>query len=534
MVLMTIFQRILGLKNKPSGLNKTDYAFIFVGLAIFMAISFWTITKSSIWFDEAFGAYMIHFNFLEIAWYTAVDVHPPLYYWLLKIWSMIFGNTELALRSMSVFFGAIAVLFGYLLTHRLFGKNIARTSLIFMVLSPMIVRYSQEMRMYTLVAAIVVVATYVLTFAINSKKRLPWVVYGVLVSLGMWTHYFSALIWISHWIWRADIVRRSVRKTKFIKTFFSREWILAHLVAVGVFAAWVPCVLTQATIVQVGGFWIPAVTPDTFVNFYTNLMYYQTSSETVGWLAFGVFAVISFLAWLAVRVYKDQNDTERQSYRLIMIMAFVPVLLLFILSLPPLRSSFVDRYLIPSTFFTYLFIGLTMAYGVKFLNKRLHYISLVFMAGVMVIGILNVWHFGNYAKNSNPPASNNARQIVAEIVKNSGDNQPIIADSPWLFYEAVSYSTDKHPIYFIDANTEYIYGSLEMLKGNSDYTKKHKIQDMDSFTNNNSIVWYVGLPRGADYNAPYDDWKELQRVAVDDSINGKPAYVAIQYQVDFK
>ena len=53
-------------------------------LAAFTGITFATIGRSSIWFDEAFGAYLIRFNFAEIFHYTSLDVHPPFYYWLLK------------------------------------------------------------------------------------------------------------------------------------------------------------------------------------------------------------------------------------------------------------------------------------------------------------------------------------------------------------------------------------------------------------------------------------------------------------------
>ena len=217
-----MLKKIFTSKRCFLGLSILDWLIILVGLGVFSFITLWTITKSSIWFDEAFGAYLIKFNFLDIARYTAADVHPPLYYWLLKLWSMIFGHSELALRSMSMLFGCVAIIFGYLLTHRLFGRKAARVSLIFMVLSPMLIRYGQEARMYTLVATIALAATYVLTFAVNTKKKLPWVLYGILVSLGMWTHYLSAIVWIAHWIWRADNIRRIAKKGKFIKTFFSK------------------------------------------------------------------------------------------------------------------------------------------------------------------------------------------------------------------------------------------------------------------------------------------------------------------------
>ena len=195
-------------KRQPSlSLSKADFAVLIAGLAVFAIVSLATISNSSIWFDEAFGAYLIRFDFWNIALYTASDVHPPLYYWFLKAWSMLFGTNELALRSMSVLFAGVAIIFGFLIAKRMFGRKTAWLALLFMILSPMLVRYGQEMRMYTLVTAIAFAATYVLLIAVESKGRLPWIIYGILVGLGMWTHYFIPLVWLSRWVWRGWIVR---------------------------------------------------------------------------------------------------------------------------------------------------------------------------------------------------------------------------------------------------------------------------------------------------------------------------------------
>jgi len=518
-------KKLLSLKKRILSLQIADWLFILAGLTVFSIITFLTISKSSIWFDEAFGIYLSHFSFFDIARYTAADVHPPLYYWLLKIWEMMFGNTELAVRSMSVLFSGIAIIFGYLLTNRLFNKKVARITLIFMVISPMLVRYGQEARMHTLVTAIALVATYVLTFAITTKKKLPWIIYGILVGLGMWAHYFSALVWIAHWIWRADIIRRIAKKGEFIKEFFTKEWIMTHIIAVALFVPWMPFLVYQLLNVQVNGFWIPPVTPDTIPNFVTNVVYYQEIGQVTGWLAAGLIAAVVLLAALALKTYKSQNESQRQAYRLIMAIAFLPILILFMLSMPPLRSSFVDRYLIPSTFGIALFIGVTLALSVKLIGLKKQIIAIIFVAGLMLSGVFNVWQLGNYNKTLN--TANNTRQIIEAIVDNSPNNQPIIADSPWLFYEVVFYSTSNHPVYFINEKTQYRYGSLDMLK----YNDQGKIMDIASFSQSNPIVWYVGRPGDGDFNAPYSNWKPIKEVSVKDSITGNPSYRAIQYQI---
>jgi len=521
-----MLNKLFSSKKKILSLRVTDWLFILVGLIVFSALVLFTISKSSIWFDEAFGIYLSHFNFLDIARYTASDVHPPFYYWLLKIWGLVFGNTELGLRSMSLFFGCISIIFGYLLTSRLFNKNVARISLIFMVLSPMMVRYSQEARMYTLVTAIALAATYVLTIAINSKKKLPWIVYGILVSLGMWTHYFTALVWLAHWVWRADNIRRVAKKGEFMRLFFTSDWIIAHIIAIGLFVPWMPSLVYQLVVVQAAGFWIPPVTPDTIFNFITNVVYYLDICKVTGWLALAIIIAVIVVCALSFKIYKGQNQAQRQSYRLIIALSAVPVVLLFLSSMPPFRPSFVDRYLIPSTFGVALFIGITIALSTKiFLRKQFRIATIVLISGLLMFGVYNVWQYGNYNKTLN--TSNNTRQIIEKIISNSADNQPIIADSPWLFYEVNFYETKNHLTYFINDKTDYKYGSLDMLKYNSD----HKIMDINSFAQSNPIVWYVGLPGEGSFNPPYSNWKELKTVNIIDSDSGKSTYKAVQYKI---
>lgn len=521
-----MLNKLLNSKKKFLSLEILDWAFISLALIVFLSLVLVTITKSSIWFDEAFGVYLSHYNFIDIARYTAADVHPPFYYWLLRIWCSIFGYSELGVRSMSLFFGCVSIILGYILIKKLFNKKIARFSLLFMVLSPMLVRYGQEARMYTLITAISVAATYILAIAIKSSRKLPWVIYGILISLGMWTHYFTALIWLSHWIWRADNIRRVAKKDEFKNQFFNRDWVVAHIIAVGLYVPWIPALVYQLVVVQAAGFWIPPVTPGTLLGFITNVIYYLDLDKVTGWFALAVIIAVVIVSIISFRVHKKLDNSQQKSYRLIFAIAVLPAVLLFLASMPPLRPSFVDRYLIPSTFGIMLFIGVTLGYGLKIIDsKKLNVVIAVFISCLLAFGVTNVWQYGNYNKTLS--TSNNTRQIIEKIIENSSDGQPIIVDSPWLFYEVHFYETNSHQSYFINEKTEFKYGSLDMLKYNSD----HKIIDIKSFTQSNPIVWYVGCPGENEFKPPYSNWKPLKMVNINDSVTGKSTYKAVQYKI---
>lgn len=524
-----MLKKLLSSKRNIFGVQIADWLLVLLAIAVYGAITLATITKFSIWFDEAFSDYIIHFNFIDIARYTATDVHPPLYYWLLKIWSSIFGHSILGIRSMSVVFGGIAIVFGYLLAHRYFGKKVANVSLIFMAISPMLVRYGQEARMYTLVLTIALAATYVLAIAMESKKRWPWVVYGILVSLGMWTHYFTAIVWLAHWVWRADVIRRDSKKGEFIKKFFSKPWLKAHALAVALYLPWLPLMAMQVLIVQAFGFWVPPVTPNTIINYFTNVLYYTDSVNITGWLTLGLIVLIGLLIFLGKRVYKAQNQKQRRAYRLIMAIAFAPIALLCLVSMPPLRSSFVDRYLVTSAFGIALFIGVTFGAGYDFLKRRGRYIITIFAACLMLFGVTTVWTIGNYNKNTGQ--SNNTRDIIQAVDTKSKTGEPIIAATPWFFYEATFYSTDSNPVYFIEPSS-YDFGSLDMLK----YNDNHKIKrnDLAAFTKQHPTIWYVGYSNDNSLAAPYSNWSKIREIKINDTINNKPAYAAIEYKTTVK
>lgn len=497
-------------------------------LITYCCVTLVTITKSSIWFDEAFSAYMTRFNWFDIAKYTANDVHPPLYYWLLSAWTSLFGTTELTIRTMSVFFGCIALVFGYLILKRLFNSKTANLGLFLMAISPMFVRYGQEARMYTLVTAIALAATYVLIIATKSKKKLPWVIYGILVSLGMWTHYFTALVWLSHWVWRAIETNKTNPKNKRLKAFFSPEWMLAHFVAIGVYLPWLPFFVYQVVVVQAFGFWIPPVTPDTVINYLTNVVYYQDVDKVNGWLSAAIIFAVAIVVIMTVRAYRSMSNELKKSFRLILTFALAPAVILFFVSMPPFRSSFIDRYLVPSSLGISMVAAIAVTNCKKMFDERQKNILSMMIVALFAIGISNVYYWGNYNKNTSH--WNGSRDIIQLVQSKSTDGEPIIINSPYLFYEEIFYANDNNPVVLIDPE-KYQYGSTDMIKYNDQFKIKKIDGSIDYYTNKHKTFWYIGYSSEGKLEAPYSNWRAVRTVEIKDKVSSDPAYIATEYTV---
>lgn len=492
--------------------QKHEYVLPGVFIALFSALALGNITRWSIWFDEAFSAYLMRFDIVELTRFTALDVHPPLYYWLLKGWTAIFGMSELAFRSMSTLFAVIALLGVYVLVRSCFNRNAALVALGFASILPLLLRFADETRMYTLVTAIVIWASWLLLrLQQNQSNKKGWVYYGLLLAAGMYTHYFAAFAWLAHWAWRWSEV-----KTGRMKRFWTREWVLVHAGAIALYLPWVIPAIKQFTTVQ-SGFWIPAVSAYTPVDYISNSWLYLMYGAVSGY-----FAVLFWLAvvlvvitiYFASRAIKKQ---QRSGYMMLVFLSSVPPLLMVLLSLPPLKSAFLDRYVLYSVLALVALVAVSL-YMIWNKHKTWATITAIVLTVSLSVGIYHVYYYGNYNKNSN--FSIRVREAVELANAHGTVGQPIITSTPWLYYEASFYDTERHKIYYLNDSTSYEFGSLAMLKE----TSQGKIVNLNDFAKNNRYVWYLDTPGESQIAPPDSSWKQLKSYSVYDSINDNAAY----------
>jgi len=142
-------------------------------LAILLLASFlrfYRLDAQSFWNDEGNSARIAERPLDLILEGAAGDIHPPGYYLLLHGWRALFGQNEFALRSLSVVAGVALVAFTYLLGRRLFGESTGLTAAFLGAISPFAIYYSQEARMYALLAALSAASTYLLLRLLSSLQ----------------------------------------------------------------------------------------------------------------------------------------------------------------------------------------------------------------------------------------------------------------------------------------------------------------------------------------------------------------------------
>ncbi|HEY7422153.1 MAG TPA: glycosyltransferase [Gaiellaceae bacterium] len=158
------------------------------------------------------------------------DVHPPLYYTFLHVWVWLTGTSVLALRVPSVIFGAAAVPLLYAVARRFTSERGATFAAAIGATSPFWIWHSDEARMYTLLLVLSLAALWRLFVAYERNRPRDWVVYGLVLGMSLYSHYFAILMLPVHAVWL--LLQRPPRAVVL------RRWLPAVVGAASLLLAW--------------------------------------------------------------------------------------------------------------------------------------------------------------------------------------------------------------------------------------------------------------------------------------------------------
>ncbi|RLC62216.1 MAG: hypothetical protein DRI48_09820 [Chloroflexi bacterium] len=129
-----------------------------------------------------------------LATFTRPGWNGPLYFLLLRGWIALTGTSEYGMRFFSLFFGVLCVPLSYVLGRRMFDYRTGLLAALLMSLSPYQTWYGQEVKMYTLVPALALLALYGLRCAVAGRGWHWWVVQVVATSMAFYSHILAALL----------------------------------------------------------------------------------------------------------------------------------------------------------------------------------------------------------------------------------------------------------------------------------------------------------------------------------------------------
>ncbi|MEZ4683960.1 MAG: hypothetical protein R2932_58095 [Caldilineaceae bacterium] len=232
---------------------------------------FYHLGFSSLWSDEGNSWALLSRSFAQIARDAAADIHPPGYYWLLKLWTNVFGATAMGMRGLSALLGVFLVYLIYRIGTCIEPPTAiapipysALLAALLAAINPFQIYYSQEARMYMLLALAgaglvcsLLHYQHLTSGGVISGRRTAVVValisYALCGIVGLWTHYSFPIIllaavvgYIIEWIGSGGPYTAARRRAVVL-------FVLANLAVLLLYLPWLPTAVSRVLSWPAGG-----------------------------------------------------------------------------------------------------------------------------------------------------------------------------------------------------------------------------------------------------------------------------------------
>ena len=443
------------------------YWWVIIGIAViatYVSIM-WLASGQNIWFDEGYSILLAKKSIHDLLALTAVDAHPPFYYLLLKGWGGIFGWSEFALRSLSAIIAAGSVGIMVVLVRKIFTLKVGLMTIPFIMLAPFFLRYGYEIRMYALVGLIVTSATLVLVKAVETNRRKYWIIYALLVTLGMYTLYMSAVVWLAHLVWL--IVMAVKQKQPLIK----QPWVKAYAAAVILFVPYMPTFIHQLTHSALPGIG-NVLTIDGLSGVLGLMMTYIPSWQIGGILSLALLLIVGLGIYLTIHILRKLQLTDRRWLYLMLACFFIPLMFYTAVSLLP-KPFFIPRYLAHIVLFFYVLIGIITALGFKYGRKKTSVVFGGVSLVLLILGVFQLHSTGNLNfERMQLPKTADIRQLVT-----CSQSSVIVADDPYTYIDSVYYYNGCDLRFYSKNNVDFSGGYAPLHDSNL------RVSDSTTFTN---------------------------------------------------
>ena len=448
-------------KSHLTAVHRTTFAFLYrpaalVAVLAGFALRLQQLGAESFWYDETVSVYLARQPVGAMIAHTARDIHPPGYYLLLHLWQTIASpSLEYGLEFLygwpSLWAGIVAMGLIYAIGSRLFSPAVALGALWLAAFHPFQLWYSQEVRMYTVGAALALLCFWaVLQFQENRSPARWLAVYVGGAAAGLYTLYYFAFwlaalnIWVFWSIWRNG-PGRALRVG---------SWLAAQGGVLLLFVPWLPVALHQMLEPPVPPWRTSWTTPDAFLaslsEAATALWLGQSPPGPASWLwalgvAFGVFVAL-------------RQPQTYPAIRQVLAIVFLPIALLFVLTLlgtPVYHVRYVFLYsplflLIPSALFQQFWKRSRLIAGC----------GLLIWGGATLLAVQNYW-------SSAPHRTDDHRAAVAALAARWQPGDIILVNAGWI-YPVLEIYWPARPVGFDGSSLEEVFFSFPLF----DYAKK--------------------------------------------------------------
>ncbi len=405
------------LDSRQGSRNREPPGLLLVVAAAF-ALRVYRLGYQSLWGDEAYSVWRASKDFIALTQEAHVEgTLPPLYYWLLHFWMPLAGQSEFAVRYLSLLFGVLTVPVAYCFVRRIFDPLTGLYAALVFAAAPFLVYYSQEARMYAQVTFFVLLSSCLLVRLTDRgdaptgrARRTLWVAYALANVAALLSHYFGGFVVLAQalyfgvfwWRHRVD----------------GREWVASQLAAGLLLAPWVIYIWSalQRTgdLVSRFGIGLDTIADRVLRAFSLGMSVAPKDAPT---LLFG-FVVLALIGLASLRTLKGA---------FLGLYVVVPVLVTYVISFAP-QVDWPRYFIMASPGFYAL-----LARGMSVLHKGLPVLGLI---GFLTVAVPSLVSLNNYYFDPRY-ARFDFRGQMAEVEAPNGKQEAIIVND--LRQEAFSY-----------------------------------------------------------------------------------------------
>jgi mannosyltransferase len=486
-------------------------------LFIAAILRLYNLTAMSLWHDEAFSALLVKYNFGEMMYRIALDVHPPFYYLVLRSWDFFLGNSLFSLRMFSLIFSLLTLLGVYLLIKEFFkDERLALFASLLVAVNPFQIQYAQEARMYTLGTFLIVFSSYFLLKAIrptgeNKKVWFYWILYILSASAAIYTHYYVFFSIFAQVLFVFFIVLKESKfnPVNFIKNKNFKFGLAAYFFIALSYLPWLKTFLKQTGQVQ-ESYWIPQMDiwsiPNTFWKMTTGLSIDSSKFKyiLIGLMIAVLLAVVFFL-----------KEKKQPAKWLIFLSLAVPFLAASVFSLK--TSVYLDRYFIFVSAFYLIFI----AGGILLIKNRFVRKSIALF---LILGSLSAFACNwNYLDAKNKSGMAGTAGYLNQEVK-PGDK--IFVGSSFIYFTFRYYNkTPAQP-------KLYAPGELSHFSGTALLSEEDIIKDFSQEVEKEETVWLLNTTGFGNWQPEVpSNWQKIEEKGFQDIYDYRGWIVVSKYRI---
>lgn len=215
-----------------------------------------TLDVQSIWWDEGISLHLAGLPWQEIIDDRASNIHPPLYFFLLKLWTGVVGDTSFAARYLSALATTLLPVVAFRFIRDRIGARSGRTVACLLAFAPPFIVYGQETRAYSLLP-LGVIALWSLVWPGRRSRHpaqsrnpheplLAGAKLGLVqAALGL-THYAGV---VAAWVVALGYAWRWMRERRAGKlhaaVILARDWLIGAALTAGAVLPWCVLVLSR-------------------------------------------------------------------------------------------------------------------------------------------------------------------------------------------------------------------------------------------------------------------------------------------------